>query len=147
MFQAFFLCKIAVNSLKSPSIFCWFKDDFFFSVLLRFFVRLSETYKLPILKTERERLGAFRWETFERFVCDRSQCEMKGTIRIGSGHNFGMPSGMNKIMGTATVQRQGIFQSLAFTYWFCDYRSMRFRNTTHTTLFCQSPDQIKIFSL
>ena len=81
------------------------------------------------------------------FVCDRSQCEMKGTIRIGSGHNFGMPSGMNKIMGTATVQRQGIFQSLAFTYWFCDYRSMRFRNTTHTTLFCQSPDQIKIFSL
>lgn len=34
---------------------------------------------------------------------------MKGAIRIGSGHNFGIPSGMNKIMGTATVQRQGIY--------------------------------------
>ena len=34
---------------------------------------------------------------------------MKGAIRIGSGHNFGIPSGMNKIMGTATVQRQGKF--------------------------------------
>ena len=33
----------------------------------------------------------------------------EGRIRIGSGHNFGIPSGMNKIMGTATVQRQGIF--------------------------------------
>ena len=43
---------------------------------------------------------------------------MKGTIRIGSGHNFGMPSGMNKIMGTATVQRQGIFQSLDVTVIF-----------------------------
>ena len=40
---------------------------------------------------------------------------MKGAIRIGSGHNFGIPLGMNKIMGTATVQRRGI-QSSSLPY-------------------------------
>lgn len=136
MFQAFFLCKIALKSPKSPSICCWFKDDFFFSVLLRFFVRLSETYIYQIFKTERERPGAFRRETFERFVCDRSQCEMKGVIRIGSGHYFGIPSGMSKIMGTATVQRQGIF-NYSLPYLMVSRLSKRAfpqHNTYHTFL-------------
>lgn len=39
---------------------------------------------------------------------------MKGAIRIGSGHNFGIPLDMNKIMDTATVQRQDLFYYLDF---------------------------------
>ncbi|MCC8073812.1 MAG: hypothetical protein LIO62_06790 [Clostridiales bacterium] len=34
------------------------------------------------------------------FVCDRSQCEKKGAIRIGSGQNFQRKR--PKILGTAT---------------------------------------------
>ncbi|MDD6620053.1 MAG: hypothetical protein PUE75_03090, partial [Eubacteriales bacterium] len=45
-------------------------------------------------------------ETKQRFVCDCSQCEIKGAIRIGSGQNFRIALAMNKILGTATVGYQ-----------------------------------------
>lgn len=61
---------------------------------------------------------------------------MKGAIRIGSGHNFGMPSGMNKIMDTATVQRQGIFQFLALPVGFATIRAC-VSVTIHTPYFAE----------
>ncbi|MGN1328973.1 MAG: hypothetical protein ACI4V4_04660 [Eubacterium sp.] len=39
----------------------------------------------------------------QRFVCDCSQCEIKGATRIGSGQNFRIALAMNEILGTTTV--------------------------------------------
>ena len=41
-------------------------------------------------------------DAFGGLVCDRSQCEIKGVKRVGSGQNFETHFCVYKILGTAT---------------------------------------------